>query len=147
MKWLRKSAIRSGGIILLVFIIGMFSVYAFASYDTAGNFFEKNSMESLYGDADIISSEIESMIGRYDVLVRQMATNRDFRMLASETLSRETKREHPLYGRVVEQLIDIKTIDESIELAYIASGKIDDIIADIYEHDSPKVFDLEKRPG
>ena len=146
MKWLRKSAIRSGGIILLVFIIGMFSVYAFASYDTAGNFFEKNSMESLYGDADIISSEIESMIGRYDVLVRQMATNRDFRMLASETLSRETKREHPLYGRVVEQLIDIKTIDESIELAYIASGKIDDIIADIYEHDSPQGFDLEKRP-
>ena len=96
MKWLRKSAIRSGGIILLVFILGMFSVYAFSSYDTAGNFFEKSSMESLYGDADIISSEIESMIGRYDVLVRQMATNRDFRMLASETLSRETKREHPL---------------------------------------------------
>ena len=56
MKWLRKSAIRSGGIILLVFIIGMFSVYAFASYDTAGNFFEKSTMESLYGDADIISS-------------------------------------------------------------------------------------------
>ena len=51
-----------------------------------GIFFEKSTMESLYGDADIISSEIESMIGRYDVLVRQMATNRDFRMIASETL-------------------------------------------------------------
>jgi len=145
MGWFRRSAIRSSGIILMVFIISIFSIYAVISYKTVGDFFENKSKEGLFKDAATISSKIEGEISKYNVLVKQMATNRDFITLAMEIQSSETKRSHPLYKRAVDQLKDIKAIDESIALSYVASAKIDDITSDIYSYDMIKGFDLDTR--
>lgn len=145
MRWFRRSAIRSSGIILMVFIISIFSIYAVISYKTVGDFFENKSKEGLFKDAATISSKIEGEISKYNVLVKQMATNRDFITLAMEIQSSETKRSHPLYKRAVDQLKDIKAIDESIALSYVASAKMDDITSDIYSYDMIKGFDLDTR--
>lgn len=145
MRWFRRSAIRSSGVILMVFIISIFSIYAVISYKTVGDFFEKSSRAGLFKDAVAISSEIESTISRYDILVKQMAANHDFRALAIEIKNKKYKRSHPLYKRAVDQLKGIKSIDESIALVYIAPSGINDIIADLYDHDMAEGFDLDTR--
>lgn len=146
MQWFKKSIIRRTGVFVIIFIVIAFSIYAYISRDFMGNFFEEHSKKELLKDATQMATEIDMFIGKNIVLVEQMGTNQDFLTIAKDIKSRDTKRSHPLYERVVRQLQAIKAMDDDISLIYIGLTEGNDLITDIPEYDPKAGFNLVKRP-
>lgn len=146
-RWVGKSIVNRLALYLVLALTFVFIIYGSISLKMANNFFQKSSQELIVKDAQLISGEIESFIGKYLLMVEQMATNKDFINIINEVDDRYEKRSHPSYALVVDQLNRIRLLDDKISTVFLAlklEGP-DDLITNIYDYDSRDDFDLDSR--
>jgi len=145
MEWFRKSLIRRIGTIVIGFIFIAFAVYGLISIELLSGFFEANSKTEISKDALQIATEIDKFIEKNIVIVEQMKTNQDYQAITEALVTREEKRQHPLFEVVTQELQAIKASDPNISLAYIGITKSNDVISSAAEFDPKPDYDINQR--
>lgn len=96
-------------------------------------------------DSEKIATEVNLFLERYMTIVNQMEINQNYLKIIEDIENRYNKRNHRLYGTVVEQLGAIKNSDDNINLAFLGLGQASDIITQDYDYESAADYKIRDR--
>lgn len=141
----KSSIIKKIGLTIFFFIIIMFVAYYSFLNVQIKTYLEQRGKEQLIKESQFLCAEIEMFLQKYIVIVEHGKNNPDFIALAKEVDSRQTKRAHPLFSKVIHQLEDINGLDESMSQPFIALTKANDIVTNSYDYEIAPDYLLSDR--
>lgn len=142
---LKNSIIRKIGLATFLFVFIMFIAYYTFLNVQIKTYLEQQSKQQLVKETQFLCTEIDKFLQKYVVIIDQAKNNSDFVNLVIDIDNRSTKRDHPLFSKVVEQLSNIQALDSHIAQSFIALEEVNDIITNVYDYEIDSNYDLSAR--
>lgn len=142
---IKNSVVKKIGFTIFLFVLFIFLLYYSFLNVQIKTYLEEQGKERLKMESENVSAEIEAFLQKYTIIVEQAKQNQEFINIAKEVENRNLKRENPAYAKITTELGNIRNLDGNIAQAYIALGRADDLITNLYDFDMEPNYDLTKR--
>lgn len=144
MKRSTKEKIQVNLKYIAIIVIILFLVFSLAYKGMISRKMEKDVLDNIHKEVDLISKEVDVFFARYYEIIEQMNTNNLFKEYVVE--SEKSGYDNYLYTSTVNTLKKIKESDDDIALVWVGLVEANNIVGDDLSWQVKENFNIKDRP-